>query len=321
VSELVRSILALPPAASSFADEVDRLHFFVITVTLIGAILTFLVAGYFVLRYRAKHLGPTPRSTAPFLLELGWIVGLMSLFVLWWVLGYRTFVRMESEAPQDAMEIYVTAKQWTWKFAYPDGRSSAAELVVPIGKPVRLLLTSQDVIHSFFVPAFRLKRDVLPGRYTSAWFEATKAGDYPLACAEYCGLAHSLMRARVRVLAPDEFERWLDGETLDPAESMAERGKQVASRHGCLGCHSLDGKLREGPTWLGLYRREVKLADGSTIVADEAYLTESMMEPSTRVVAGFPANMPSFQGVLTAPEVGALVELIKSLEEPDDGAS
>jgi cytochrome c oxidase subunit 2 len=230
------------------------------------------------------------------------------------------------------MDVYVTAKQWMWKFTYPDGPSSVGELHVPANRPVRLLMTSRDVIHSFYVPSFRLKQDVVPGRYTQTWFTATQRGQFEILCAEYCGLQHSMMRGMVTVLEQGEFNRWLEDEkakyvanrgvqdvSLGPGEkpeSMQDRGRAVASQKGCFKCHSVDGSAHIGPTWLDLYQRRERLASGETVVADEAYLTESMMEPMAKIVAGFQPVMPSFQGQLTAPEAAAIVEYIRALRSP-----
>jgi cytochrome c oxidase subunit 2 len=224
------------------------------------------------------------------------------------------------------MDVYVQGKKWMWKFAYPGGPNGSDVLRVPEGRPVRLLMTSQDVIHSFFVPAFRIKQDVLPGRYAEAWFQA-KAGRYPIFCAEYCGLAHSTMLGHVEVMPQAEFDAWLD-ETrqrtvvaaqdmgthqFDIQGSLLEQGRRLASEHGCFKCHTVDGTEHIGPTWLDLYRKTQRLEGGATVVADEAYLTESMMDPGARVVAGYKDVMPTYQGQIPGPEIAAILEFMKSL--------
>jgi cytochrome c oxidase subunit II len=217
-----------------------------------------------------------------------------------------------------------------WKFAYPEGPNAVNVLRVPANRPVRLLMTSRDVIHSFYVPEFRVKQDVLPGRYSQIWFEATQPGRYQILCAEYCGAGHSLMRGEVIVLKPEEYENWFsaqhrglverqDGQptALDfapPLGNLVDQGRRIAEEQGCLKCHSIDGTRHIGPTWLDLYNRKERLQDGSSIDVNEAYLTESMMDPLAKIVAGFQPVMPSFQNKLAGPEVAALVEFIKSLQ-------
>jgi cytochrome c oxidase subunit 2 len=216
-----------------------------------------------------------------------------------------------------------------WQFAYPEGPSAISVLHVPTGRPVRLLITSRDVIHSFYVPAFRIKKDALPGRYTETWFEAQHEGRFEVLCAEYCGSGHSTMRAEVVVMRPEAFDEWRreslrgvaekqDGATTELEQplaqaNMVEQGRSLAATYGCFKCHTIDGTQHIGPTWLDLYRRRTRLQDGREVVADEEYLTESMMDPRAKLVAGYQNVMPSFQGRLATPEVAALVEYIKSL--------
>ena len=220
-------------------------------------------------------------------------------------------------------------KQWMWKFAYPDGPSSVDTLRVPAGRPVRLLITARDVIHSFFVPALRLKQDVLPGRYTQAWFNADKPGRYEIFCAAVLRPSHSQMAAELVVMPAAEFDEWLTvqrrglssaqdsapvaGEVLRAGSSLVKEGERVAAEQGCLKCHSVDGARHIGPTWLNLYGREEKLKTGKSVVADEEYLTKSMMDPAADLVAGYQNVMPTYQGKLSPPEAAAIVEFIKSL--------
>ena len=252
----------------------------------------------------------------------------LSLFLLWFRIGFGQFVALTTP-PKDAMDVYVTGKQWMWKFAYPDGPNGLDVLRVPATRPVRLLLTSRDVIHGFFVPAFRLKQDALPGRYTQTWFTATAPGIYPVYCSQYCGTSHSRMRAAIEVMDPDAFDRWRErerrGRVLDrdtalgapdsrpPESDLIAKGRDLAASTGCLKCHSIDGTPHIGPTWRDLYLRTERLADGTEVLADEAYLTESMMDPRAKQVAGFALVMPPYAGKLEAPETAALVEYIKSL--------
>jgi len=317
----------LPPQASTFARGVDTLHYAVIAVTLLGATLVFALALYFAVRHPRRGTGElTRRMDVSLPLEIAIIGGLELLFLAFWVVGVLQYQRMTSPPP-GARPIYVTAKQWMWKFSYPDGRASLDVLTVPAGRVVELVMTSRDVIHSFYVPAFRVKEDVIPGRYITLWFEANTPGRFDLDCAEYCGVGHSRMLGAVRVLGDDDYERWLDGRLPPSREGEGEGesprtadlvslGREVAAQRACLSCHTVDGQAHVGPSWARLYGSSVRLAGGGTVIADEAYLTRSMMDPDHEIVAGFKAVMPTYRGVLREAEVAALVEYIKSLREP-----
>ncbi len=349
-TSFLHDILMLPEQASTMAPEVDQLHYIVIGTTMAMATLIFTVALVFLIRYRRRSESyRPPRVTTTLAWEVLFLGLPLTVFVTFFFLGYHDFIRMNTPPPE-AMDVYVMGKQWMWKFTYPEGPSSVGVLRVPTGRPVRLLLTSRDVIHSFFVPAFRLKQDAVPGLYTQTWFQVRKPGRYRVMCAEYCGLNHSEMWGEVVALKPEDFEEWMqqqkqglverrdawpsEGEQeLKPAlleletdsrqpqgeimyasrGGLVEQGRKVAVRKGCLKCHTVDGTAHIGPTWLDLYQRREKLESGEEVVADEAYLTESMMHPSRKVVAGFQAVMPSYLGQLEAAEVAALLEYIKSL--------
>jgi len=251
------------------------------------------------------------------------VAGLFGLLLAWWGIGVRQFVRLRV-APADALDVYVTARQWMWTFTYPDGERSQAVLYAPAGRPVRLVMTSRDVIHSFYVPDFRIKHDVLPARTTTAWFEAAAPGRHEILCTEYCGVGHSTMRGQVAVLSARDYERWRahGAAVAAPAEplELVRLGVQAAAEHGCLKCHSLDGTPHIGPTWAGLFGARVALEGGGSVVADEAYLTESMMDPAAKLSAGYPPTMPGFQGQLRPADVAALLELIRSLRDaPREG--
>jgi cytochrome c oxidase subunit 2 len=339
MNELLRRLLFLPPQASTVAAGIDGLHYFVIITTMAGAGLITLAGALLLIRYRARGpLGageayaPAPRP--PLWAELGLVAALFGLFTLWWLIGFLQYVRIRVP-PADTVDVYVTAKQWMWQFAYPDGHHSIAALYVPSGRPVKLIMTSRDVIHSFFVPDFRLKQDVIPGRYTTLWFTAKAPGTYQVLCAEYCGTNHSTMRGWVVALDPADYSRWLESgraeadikgprddqpssvDRFEPPEplSLVLAGEQAAARYGCLRCHTLDGAPHIGPTWAGLYRSTVPLQGGGTVLADEDYLTDSMMDPAKVIHAGFPSVMPSYQGILPQPETAAIVELIRSLRD------
>ena len=340
MNELLRRLLFLPPQGSSVAPEVDALHYFVIGVTMAGAAAVTMAGGYFLVRYRRGRYGHSDdeygssalsqASILPLWAEVGVIGGILTLFVFLWWLGFRQYVRLRV-APEGAQEVYVVGKKWMWEFAHPEGGGSGGVLYVPAGRPVKLILTSRDVIHSFYVPAFRIKQDAIPGRYTTAWFDA-RPGVYEILCAEYCGAGHSTMRGTVVALDREDYQRWLEGEgapgvaaaPYDPPAvvggavprqglDLAAQGRTVAAERGCLRCHTVDGTPHLGPSWKGDFGQTVQLADGSRVLVDEAYLTESMMDPRARVRAGFNPIMPSFQGLLGPAEVAALVEYIKSL--------
>jgi cytochrome c oxidase subunit 2 len=331
--DALRSVLALPPQASSVAPSIDALHFVVIGTTMLGAVGVAFVTGVYLIRYRRR--APDARTarmiSGPAAILVKISVPLV-LFVALWVIGFRQYVRLRTP-PAGSMTVYVTAKQWMWKFAYPDGRSTIDELVVPIGRPVTLIMTSRDVLHSFYVPAFRIKQDVVPGRFLTVWFEATEPGRFEIFCAEFCGPSHSRMRGAVVALAPEEFARWRDRQkeidgpstevpgVTDERASMVVYGARVARERQCLACHSIDGQRHVGPTWLGLYGATVPLEGNRAAFADAAYLTRSMMDPAADVHAGFPPVMPSYFGVLDASEAGALVAYIESLRDAPAGAS
>jgi len=340
MNELFRRLLFLPPQRSSMAASIDALHYFVIGVTFLGATVVTLAGAWFIIRYRRPAVpqstsgNPDSRVTPPWQVEVGVVIGLFALFITWWAIGAKQYVRLRV-APEGSMTIYVTAKQWMWKFAYPSGDASVATVTVPSGRPVQLVMTSRDVIHSFYVPHFRVKQDVVPGRYTTVWFEATEPGRYPIYCTEYCGVGHSTMRGEVIVLSPKEYEEWAGGDAplavversvdalpfvpyaASPREevNLARVGRVVAAEQGCLRCHTLDGTPHIGPTWAGLYGSVSPLERGGEVVVDGAYITESMMDPLARVVRGFSPVMPSYLGRIQPAETAAILELMRELRD------
>jgi len=330
LNEGMRRLLFLPEQASTLALRIDRLHYFVFIVTMASSLGVGLAAVYFMFRYRERvKNASTPIVNPGGRFEAVVISIPLLLFLVWVFVGFKDFIWSQN-APKNAMDVYVTGKKWMWHFALPDGPNSNATLTVPAGRPVRLLMTSRDVIHSFYVPAFRIKRDVIPGRYTETWFEATKTGRFRIYCAEYCGTWHSQMIGEVVVMEPGAYDIWLAErrqglvsrvDTSGGAEfgseafrgDLAAQGQRIAAVQGCFKCHTVDGQPHIGPTWVDLYRRKTTLATGQTIIADEGYLTESMMEPYLKMVKGFQPVMRSFRGKLAAPEAAALVEYIKTL--------
>jgi cytochrome c oxidase subunit 2 len=319
MNELLRALLNLPVEASTYAEGIDTLHYFVIGATMLGATFVFLLSLYYLVRYRRKVPFPLTAEVHTSLPAEAFIIGsILSLFLVFWVVGATQYSHLMNP-PANAMPVYVTGKQWMWEFAYEDGRSSINVLTVPVKRPVKLVMTSRDVIHSFYVPAFRMKHDVVPGRYYTAWFEAKAPGIYDIDCAELCGVGHSKMLGKVQVLSAEDYQRWLEEAPASgagpPAANLVDEGRQVAARRGCLNCHTIDGQPHIGPSWANLYGSLVKLADGTTVTADDQYLTKSMMEPQVQIVAGYKPVMPTYQGALPEPEVAALVEFIKSIRQ------
>jgi|688.fasta_scaffold02333_2 cytochrome c oxidase subunit 2 len=303
---------------SDFAHKVDYAHD---VVTIISVVCTVLIVGvmlYFAVIYRQRDGKDheTPHIHGNNALEVIWTTfpTLVCIWVAW--LGYDSFVDMRT-APEGAMEINVTARKWAWDFQYKNGKRTTGELVVPVDEPVKLIMRSQDVLHSFFVPVMRTKMDVIPGRYTYEWFRPIKTGDFQVFCTEYCGNDHSRMRARLKVLPKAEFERWL----ADNSEAMklasmkpSDRGKEIYAGK-CVACHSLDGSPRVGPSWLKLFGKKGELSDGKTYVADENYIRESILNPAAKVVKGYPPQgMPSFQGQLSDEDITGVIEFIKTID-------
>lgn len=336
MNELLRSLLNLPQQASQHARDVDGLHYFVVLVSLAVGAAIFATALWFMVRYRRRsEADKTPEVQPRAIHEVLFIGVPLATFLLWFAIGFPQFVDLTTPPP-GAMDVFVQGKKWMWKFAYQGGPSSLDVLRVPAGRPVRLLITSRDVIHSFYVPELRLKQDALPGRYTQTWFNADVPGRYAIYCAEYCGLSHSGMLGELVVMPPAEFDAWVaeqrkgqalaqdgaaaGGEGVRPGSNILEQGRLVAAEQGCLKCHSVDGSRHIGPTFLDMYQRREKLSTGELVTADEGYLTKSMMDPAAQVVAGYQNVMPSFQGRMTPPEVAAVVEYLKSLKTPAVGA-
>jgi cytochrome c oxidase subunit 2 len=317
---VLRDMLNLPPEGSTVAAPVDWLHLLVISTTMLGSIGVALFAYAWLRRSRQKAPMQLTRRVVPSLAsELGLAGVTLGIFFVFWVIGYYVYLDIR-EPPSDRpmLVVYLTAKQWMWKFSYPDGRATNDVLVVPQGQPVKLVMTSRDVIHSFYVPAFRIKQDVVPGRYIVSWFQSDTPGTYPIDCAEYCGLSHSEMRGEVVVLRPSEYARWMEQNAPAGAEKQADLatyGHDVAARYQCFACHTIDGQPHIGPTWSRLYDSLVELDGGRRVKADEAYLTRSMMEPNADIVRGYKPVMPTFYGRLSHVDVAALVELIRSLKD------
>jgi cytochrome c oxidase subunit 2 len=298
-----------PDRASTVALEVDAIYYFLVSISLFfgGIIVVGLV--YSAIRYRKGSNSSRANAVNEHLgVELAWTFIPLAIAMGVFVWSSKVFIGMHV-APKDAMEVYIVGKQWMWKMQHPQGNREINMLHVPINKPVKLIMTSQDVIHSFYVPAFRIKQDVLPGRYTTQWFEATKTGEYHIFCAEYCGTSHSGMIGKVIALTPSDYEAWLAGAS---GGSMSSTGAQVFQQFGCQTCHKQESGQR-GPALDGLFGSQVKLANGETIVADQEYIRESILTPATKVVSGYPVLMPTYRNQLTQEQLNQLVEYVKSL--------
>jgi cytochrome c oxidase subunit 2 len=302
-----------PPEASSMAGRVDALYFYLVSVSAFFALLIATLVIVFALRFRRRSPDETPKGfEGSVRLELAWTLiplGIAMTFFFW---GARLFFAM-NRAPDDAIQVFVVAKQWMWKIQHQDGQREINELHVPVGRAVRLVLTSEDVIHDFFVPAFRMKKDVLPGRYTTTWFRATRPGRYHLFCAQYCGTKHSAMIGWIHVMEAAQYQAWLSGGTA--TESLAEAGAKLFQQHACVTCHRPDSGAR-GPSLVGLYGKTVHLADGRTAMADESYIRESIVNPAAKLVAGYQPIMPTFQGLISEEGLLQLVAYIKTLSPP-----
>jgi len=306
-----------PESASNFAPDVDHLLYYLVAVSVFFTVLIFASIFYFAIRYRRRSDNELPKPIhASLVLEIAWSVIPFGLTMVMFAWGANIFFK-ESRPPKDAMQIYVVAKQWMWKLQHMEGQREINELHIPVGRPVKLTMTSEDAIHSFFVPAFRTKQDVVPGRYSTTWFTATKPGKYHLFCAEYCGTKHSGMTGWIYAMEPQDYQAWLSGGRS--FGSLAENGEKLFQDLACGNCHKADGSGR-CPSLVGLYGRSVQLADGRYVNADEAYLRESILQPNAKIVAGYQPLMPTFQGQVTEEGVLELIEYIKSLAPAPAGA-
>ena len=297
-----------PEQASTMAKRVDALYGFVLSVSGFFAVLIAVLVVTFAVRYRRRSDSDRPASIHGSLtLELLWTLIPFGLAMIMFSWGASVYVSM-ARPPDDALAVFVVGKQWMWKLQHLEGRREINELHVPVGRAVRLTMTSEDVIHSFFVPAFRIKQDVIPGRYTTAWFEATKPGTYHLFCAEYCGTEHSGMIGQVVVMEPAEYQAWLSGGA--PAGSMASKGAVLFEQLGCITCHRGDSGAR-GPQLAGVFGKPVRLQNGDTVIADESYVRESILNPQAKIVAGFQPIMPTFKGLVSEEGIMQLIAYIK----------
>jgi cytochrome c oxidase subunit 2 len=315
--------LLMPKAASTEAARVDALFYFLVYISIFFFLLVVGVMVLFAVKYRRRREG---QRTSPIeghrKLEIAWAVIPAILLVVIFAWGFRDFVNL-SVPPGDALEVRVTGQKWSWSFDYPREGINTNELVVPEGQPVKLILSSQDVIHSFYVPAFRIKRDVVPNRYTVTWFQATERGEYDVLCAEYCGTGHSSMLAKIKVVSDTDYQKWVDsgGGLSGKGMSSADFGKLLFKSKGCTACHSVDGSKLTGPSLLNKYGTKTVLSDGSQVLIDDNYLRESITQPNAKVVQGFQPVMPTFAGRLKEKQLNALIDYIKSLSKAGEKAA
>jgi cytochrome c oxidase subunit 2 len=309
---MFRDFPLFPQQGSTMAGEVDALYFFLLGMSLFFSVLIAAAVVYFSIRYRRRSEEEMPQAIHGSLpLEITWtaIPLVIVIFIFAW--SAKIFVGFY-RVPAGSMEVYVVGKRWMWKAQHMTGQREINELHVPVGTPVKVLLTSEDVIHSFYVPAFRVKKDALPGRYTTLWFEATEPGEYRLYCAEYCGTKHSEMKGRIVVMEPDAFQTWLSGGSTG---SMAEEGKKLFETLACQTCHQPTAQGR-GPRLEGIFGQPVRLAGGGTVTADAEYIRESIVHPTAKIVEGYQPIMPTYQGLVSEEGISQLVAYIQTLKGP-----
>jgi len=316
----------MPRQASTEAAEIDFVFNFITWISIVFFVGIVGVMLYFMWRYRRRdpHGIPEGGPTHHTPLEITWTVIPLILVIAIFYVGMRGYINLHSP-PANTYDVNVTGQKWSWSFEHRNGAISSTELKVPVDRPVKLIMTSKDVLHALFIPAFRVKRDVVPGRYTYLWFEATEPGEYDLYCAEYCGTGHSIMQAKVIVLEEQEFQRQIekDAQYMDQYtdEQLHEAGAVVFSRHGCSSCHTLDGSASTGPSFRETHSKwggERVFQDGSTRVVDENYIRESLFYPQREIVQSYTGAMPTFKGELSERKVRAIAEFIKRLNEFDD---
>ncbi|MFO0958752.1 MAG: cytochrome c oxidase subunit II [Isosphaeraceae bacterium] len=312
----MREFSLIPDSASTIASRVDLVTLFAIAIIVFFLSFIALNVLYFAVRYRRGN--PADRENAPShndRLEMLWIVVPLIIAMVLFVWTSIVFF-LQSDPPPDASTIYVVGKQWMWKVAHPEGKKEINELHVPLGRPVRLVLTSQDVIHDFYIPAFRVKVDAVPGRYTEMWFEATKVGTYRLFCAEYCGTYHSGMIGQVKVMDPVDYEAWLRENSADTGYvPMAAEGEKLFVQYHCAGCHR-ESQVVKAPRLEGVYGHTVPIQNGKEVgfvIADDRYIRDSILLPKSQVVAGYEPLMPSYNDQIPEEDLLKIIEYIKSI--------
>lgn len=300
-----------PDQASTLAGSVDTLYAVLIFLSLLFSVPVAFLIVFFGVKYRRNNTRVNRHFANRFQtqIEITWIVIplILALAVFTW--SATIFFRMGTP-PADSIQIYVIGKQWMWKAQHPGGQREINQIHVPVDRPIKLTMTSQDVIHDFYIPAFRIKQDVLPGRYTEIWFQATQTGEFALHCAEYCGTDHSVMGGSIIVMDAAAYEQWLH--TGNIQQTLAEGGERLFTRYGCSGCHGNNSTVK-APSLAGIFGNPVPLEGGSIVTADETYIRDSILLPRKQIAAGYPPIMPSFQGQISEDEIQQLIEYIKSL--------
>jgi cytochrome c oxidase subunit 2 len=299
-----------PREASTIAPYADALYFFLLLITVIGLILVATLVFGFSIRYRKEKSPVATQVEGSTLLEATWTIIPLALFMVAWIWGALLYFRIYNP-PTNAMNIYVVGKQWMWKAEHPGGQHEINALHVPTGRPVQLTMISQDVFHSFSIPDFRVKREVIPGRYSTVWFEATTPGTYHIFCTQYCGTKHSAMIGEVTVLSPEDYQKWTQESTS--GMSLAQNGERLFASMGCNACHSGSATAR-GPNLAGVYGSKLQLANGSQVIVNEAYLRDAILNPSQHVTAGYAPIMPTYQGQVSEDGLIDLVEYVKGLQ-------
>jgi cytochrome c oxidase subunit II len=298
-----------PPEASKIAPQMDELYFFMVLVSLVGLTLVILLVTSFSILYSRKRHPVAVQIEGSTLLEATWTIIPLGLFLIMFVWGALLYFRIYTP-PANAMNIYIVGKQWMWKAEHPGGQHEINSLHVPVDQPIQLTIISQDVFHSFSIPAFRVKREAIPGRYTSVWFEASTIGTYHLFCTQYCGTEHSHMIGDVVVLSRDDYKKWLQGSTS--GASLAQNGERLFASLSCTACHNTRPDAR-GPSLANVYGTRLTLATGQQITADDAYLREAILDPSQHITQGYAPIMPTYRGQISEEGVIDLVEYIKNL--------
>ena len=305
----------LPQQASTLAPDIDGLFMFITAINIFFFVLIAFLVLTFARKYRRR--GPnevTPHITHNEKLEIAWSVIPLVIVIGVFFWGFHGYINAQV-APANAIEIQAVGKKWIWQFEYPDGMRTLNDIHVPLNRPVRIVMSSEDVLHSFFVPSFRIKKDVVPGRYTEVWFTATKPGVHQVFCTEYCGKGHSDMLARIHVDDEAAYQRWLiEGDEELKKMPLPELGALMYEARGCATCHTLDGTRSQGPSWKGLFGSTRQFVDGTSAVADANYIRESILEPQNKVVAGFEPVMPTYKGLLRDREILGVIEYIKTLK-------
>ena len=299
-----------PAEASTIAPWTDALYFFLLGMTLVGLLLVGALVFYFSLTYRKEKHPIATQVEGSTLLEATWTIIPLAIFLVTFVWGALLYFRIYNP-PTNAMNIYIVGKQWMWKAEHPGGQHEINNLHVPIGRPVQLTMISQDVFHSFSIPDFRVKREVIPGRYSTVWFQATEAGTYHIFCTQYCGTAHSAMIGEITAMTPDDYTKWTQQSTS--GMSLAQNGERLYASMGCNACHNGSAAAR-GPNLAGVYGSKLQLTNGSQVLVNDAYLRDAILNPSQHVTAGYAPIMPTYQGQISEEGLIDLVEFIKNLD-------